>query len=316
MKRIGKATAVLLALALAATGMTTTSYAATRKKITTVSLKIKSDIHVGDEVGTNGVEVETSSSKYNVDDYKFDNDSFEWEETDVPKLVVTLRADEGYYFAMTTASSVKLNGAKYVTAAKQDSSETLLVTMTLPPLREQAGNITSAQWNDLGQATWTAAPGSDTYEVRVYKNGSPFGAVETVTGTTCDLSNRLVRAASYTYRVRGINRYVSDNKGEWTESNSISIDEGTAARFREVGGAAWIQDATGWWYRNGDGTFTTNNWQSINGKWYFFNEQGYMMTGWILWNDQWYFCNPDGDMAVNTVTPDGYTVNENGGLQQ
>ena len=41
-----------------------------------------------------------------------------------------------------------------------------------------------------------------------------------------------------------------------------------------------------------------------------------MMTGWILWNNQWYYCNTDGDMAVSTVTPDGFTVDENGVLQQ
>lgn len=318
MKRIRRVTAVLLAMALASAGMVTTSYAASRKKITTVSLKISSDIHVGDEIGSNGVEVETNSSKYNVDDWQFENDGFEWEETDVPKLKVTLKADENYYFAMTSASSVKLNGAgsKYVSASKQDASETLVITMTLSPMKDQAGNIETASWNNLGQATWSPAPGSDSYEVRVYKNGSPFGSVQTITGTTADLSNLLVRAADYTFRVRGINRYNTENKGEWKEANSISIDEATAARFREVGGASWIQDENGWWYRNGDGSYTSNNWQSINGKWYFFNEQGYMMTGWIQWNNQWYFCNPDGDMAVSTVTPDGFTVDENGILQQ
>lgn len=318
MKRIRKVTALLLALTLAAAGMTTTAYGATRKKITTVSLKISSNIHVGDEIGSDGVEVETSSSKYNVDDYQFENDGFEWEETDVPKLKVTLKANEDYYFAMTSASSVKLSGAgsKYVSASKQDSSETLVVTMTLSPLKDQAGNITTAEWNNLGQAAWSSAQGSDSYEIRIYKNGSPFGAVRTVTGTSGDFSGLLVRAASYTFRVRGINRYNSENKGEWMESNSIYIDEAAASRFREVGGAQWIQDAVGWWYRNGDGSYTANNWQNINGAWYFFNEQGYMMTGWIPWNNQWYYCNPNGDMAVSTVTPDGYTVDENGVLLQ
>lgn len=314
MKKIRKVTAVLLVLSLMAAGFTTTAYAASKKKIKTVSLKIKADIQVGDEVGTNNVEVESSSSSYTVDGYQFENDGFEWEETDIPKLKVTLKADENYYFAMTSASSVKLSGsgAKYVSAAKQDSSETLIVTMTLSPLKEQAGNIASAQWTSASQASWSPSAGAGSYEVRLYKNGSPLGAAQTTTGTSFDFSGMMIRVGTYSFRVRGVNRVNSENKGEWTESGTTSVDEAMAALFRETGGAKWIQDETGWWYQNGDGSYTTNNWQQIGGKWYFFNEQGYMVTGWTCWNDLWYYCNPDGDMAVSTVTPDGFTVDENG----
>ena len=39
---------------------------------------------------------------------------------------------------------------------------------------------------------------------------------------------------------------------------------------------------------------------------------GYMKTGWIHWNEKDYFCDETGAMLVNTVTPDGASVGEDG----
>lgn len=37
-----------------------------------------------------------------------------------------------------------------------------------------------------------------------------------------------------------------------------------------------------------------------------------MKTGWIHWNEKDYFCDETGAMLVNTVTPDGASVGEDG----
>ena len=37
-----------------------------------------------------------------------------------------------------------------------------------------------------------------------------------------------------------------------------------------------------------------------------------MVTGWIQWEGNWYYLGPEGDMQTNTLTPDGYIVDENG----
>jgi hypothetical protein len=92
----------------------------------------------------------------------------------------------------------------------------------------------------------------------------------------------------------------------------------------------WKQTGQGWWYDNGNGNHTINNWQQLDNKWYYFNQDGYMRTGWISSNDKWYYCNPSGEMAhdvwidgkyyvgsdgtmyVNTTTPDGKKVDQNG----
>ena len=62
---------------------------------------------------------------------------------------------------------------------------------------------------------------------------------------------------------------------------------------------SWVQDGTGWWYRNPDGTYPVNSWKQLSyaGRtdWYRFNEQGYVMTGWFRENGQWYYLNPVSD---------------------
>ena len=108
----------------------------------------------------------------------------------------------------------------------------------------------------------------------------------------------------------------------------------------------WIHNMKGWWYRYSDGTYPKAGWACLpyNGayEWYLFDEHGYMVTGWAEWNHNiyylhalfdnhmgymytgwhqiqgsWYYFNAKpgrecGILLVNTVTPDGYQVDQNG----
>ena len=109
----------------------------------------------------------------------------------------------------------------------------------------------------------------------------------------------------------------------------------------------WIQDSTGWWYQNKDGSYPAACWQLLtyNGtsEWYHFDEKGYMQTGWFTdtdgnryylhavsdgtrgrmytgWNlidGVWYYFNPTSDgtkgsLFMNRQTPDGYRVDASG----
>ena len=105
----------------------------------------------------------------------------------------------------------------------------------------------------------------------------------------------------------------------------------------------WIRDEKGWRLKNPDQTWATSSWKEVNGLWYHFNEEGYMQTGWytdidgnkyyllpadgstqgsmvIGWQmieSKWYYFNIESDgtkgrLLYNTVTPDGYHVNEKG----
>lgn len=56
--------------------------------------------------------------------------------------------------------------------------------------------------------------------------------------------------------------------------------------------AEWKQDQVGRWYQNDDGSYPSDCWSWIDSKCYYFNEQGYCL--------------------LDTITPDGYTVDASG----
>ena len=60
----------------------------------------------------------------------------------------------------------------------------------------------------------------------------------------------------------------------------------------------WIQDSTGWWFRNADGTYPVNQWAYINGAWYHFNAAGYRENGWITLNGVRFYLEADGRMVT------------------
>lgn len=62
--------------------------------------------------------------------------------------------------------------------------------------------------------------------------------------------------------------------------------------------AGWEQTGATWKYQNADKTYLTNTWQWIDG-----NGDGIA---------ECYYFNADGLMLANIITPDNFTVNENG----
>lgn len=63
-------------------------------------------------------------------------------------------------------------------------------------------------------------------------------------------------------------------------------------------GGTWANDGGRWWYDNGDGTYAVNGWQWIDG-----NGDGI---------EECYYFDSEGWLITNSVTPDGYTIDENG----
>lgn len=317
MKRIKLMAAVLsAAMVFQLTGFT--AFGVTSEKITSVSLVIEADIELEGDIGDQEVDITTKSQKYSVEEYEFENDGFSWSEEDVPRLKVVLAAEDGYRFSVTE-DKITLKGATLVDYRSEDFSKTLNIYMTLPPLEERVAAIESVDWDSLTGVSWSKSMGAGSYEVRLFRDGKGVGATRTVTENSCDFSDAMTKSGTYYCRVRPVNWLISENKGEWVESPSKYIDDSMAAQIREnpVSRGEWKINETGWWYSNSDGTYPANQWLEINGKWYFFNEQGYMVTGWVDWNGYRYYCDAvNGDMLVNTVTPDGHTVDGNGALIQ
>ena len=62
----------------------------------------------------------------------------------------------------------------------------------------------------------------------------------------------------------------------------------------------WIQSGNQWWYRHGDGTCTTNDFETISGQTYYFDTSGYMVTGWKQIKSNWYYFNASGAMVKSS----------------
>lgn len=60
----------------------------------------------------------------------------------------------------------------------------------------------------------------------------------------------------------------------------------------------WKQDAKGWWWDRGNGTWPVNGWEWCDG-----NNDG---------TAECFYFGPEGYCLINTTTPDGYTVDANG----
>ena len=73
----------------------------------------------------------------------------------------------------------------------------------------------------------------------------------------------------------------------------------------------WVKDKGTWYYLNNSGAMQTG-WVKENEIWYYLNQSGSMETGWFTVSDKWYYANESGALAINTTTPDGYTVNADG----
>lgn len=91
----------------------------------------------------------------------------------------------------------------------------------------------------------------------------------------------------YVVVVDGLNPY------DWTDNffaYTFRLTGATIPPAQQTEG--WVQDSTGWWWRNADGSYPMNAWKEIDGKQYYFGSDGYMLS--------------------NTTTPDGYFVGADG----
>lgn len=83
------------------------------------------------------------------------------------------------------------------------------------------------------------------------------------------------------------------HEGEWLYYSWLTLDDDVY--YIDTNGimkTGWVKDAGYWYYMDGSGAMVKNKWVKSSGKWYYLGFSGVMLT--------------------NAVTPDGYTVDENG----
>ncbi len=331
---------VVLGASLLAALCTGTAFAKEdREKISSVTLTVDSDIEEGEDSGN--VNVTADSSHYDVTDVSIVNDEGEWVSGDVPKVEVTLEADDDYYFTSMSKSKVKLKGdeATYVTSHREDSNSTLVITLKLDEI-EGSMEIDNVYWeNDNSPiANWDKTGGAKEYQVRLYRGSSSVTSTVTTSNEYYNFAGNITREGEYYFKVRAVSS--SSKKGEWYESDAMYVDDDmlndikngvynksnnsntttNAPGTSRVG--SWIRDNVGWWYQYPDGSYPTGGWLQINNVWYCFDNIGYMRTGWIVASDgKYYYCDPkegstQGAMLTNQRTPDGFWVGADGAWVQ
>lgn len=295
------------------------AYGAKQKPIKSIDLEIRAEIQADTDFGDETIEIETDSSKYSVDGYDILNDDFEWREDSVPRIQITLTANDDYYFQSLSKDKVSLKGgAEFISAKRENSSSTLLVEVELQGLNTILSDLQEVTLSDEGMASWKTIPGAGSYEARIYRDGKAIGAVLTSETGSVNCRERMQKGnASYTVKVRPVSRFDDGGKGNWVESPSVYITEERASSFRNNPQAAvgeWVfsQEAGKWWYSKDDGTYPVNSWFEVGDKWYFFDQEGYMSVGWILWEGKEYYCAEDGHMLSDCLTPDSYWVGADG----
>ena len=105
--------------------------------------------------------------------------------------------------------------------------------------------------------------------------------------------------------------YYFDNTG-WMQTGWVKTG-GSWYYLTETGSLAtgWVKDNGTWYYLKENGKMATG-WVKDNDTWYYLDSAGAMKTGWFTVSGKWYYAYSSGALAVNTTTPDGYTVNGNG----
>ena len=174
-------------------------FAASRKKISSVNIKVEAHITPETRIGSEEVDVDVkNSSKYYYDTYEVNNEGFEWQPTDVPELTIYLQAEDGYYFTVSKLSDVRLDGGTLVKASKQNSSETLKLVVKLPSLAEYVGDFgeeDSVTLTDNGFAIWNPISGAGSYDVMIYRDGKAVGVTARNTAeTNFNLKNEVTKS--------------------------------------------------------------------------------------------------------------------------
>lgn len=181
------------------------------------------------------------------------------------------------------------------------------------------------------------------YFIQFYKNGKRIFFTRGTNSGSMNFSERMKNEGTY-----WVELWVTDiNNLELASNKTISpivivsadgsiavtaSDSNITQLNAETG--VWIQDNKGWWYSFADNTYPVSRWLRLGEKWYYFGADGYMVTGWQLIDGKWYYLAPiNGDMLegwqqvdgkyyylmpgsgeclMNTITPDGFTVDESG----
>ena len=310
------------------------------KYVTSISLKVHTDLETGDSIDDGesistengsgeGTNVYSSYSRFGVVEAEWVSDK-EIRIGDQPKMYVWLEitdsdSDTEYKFRSSYSSgSVSVSGGEYVSSTRQGGD--LRVTIRVDSVRGTYDEPEYAEWDgSKGRAVWE--PGEDSsnyYDVYLYRRSTIVKKLEDYNGESYDFYPYMTQEGDYSFKVRAVPHSDSEKqygkKSDWTESGELYIgadevsdgsgQEGTPGNTTNgtggVTNAGWIQDGSSWYFKYPDGTYFKDGWLKWNNVWYLFDANGLMLTGWRQKNGYWYYMNDSGAMITGWVKSGDY----------
>lgn len=284
---------------------------------------------------------EPSSRYYSLKDAKWVDDISDLEVGDTPRIRVWLESEDITQYIFRggySSSNVSITNGTFVSAQRQDSGHTLMVTLRVNAVRGTYSSPISVGWrSSLGTAVWTADDNdSGYYNVFLYRGSTVIKSLYQYKGRSYNFYPYMTREGEYFYRVRtvpGPDDSAGSSSG-WTDSSDLYIDEdqvsdgsgqtdadthgGSAAGVPTTGAVTnidgvelgenygWINVSDSWYFRYPDKTLATG-WIRLNDVYYRLDDDGRMHTGWYL-NPygQWYYLDPgSGAMLMGWINLDG-----------
>ncbi len=324
-------------MALALSGIAVMPAFAADKTISSVTIRVDSELEPGDTLpeisilnGTNSTDVDeggicilNSNEKYSITGAEWvTSTSREMEVGDKPTMKVRLEpnrvGDDDYFFKGTYRSSnVNIKSGDFISASKDDGE--LVIKLRVDPIEGDFPAPEDAYWKDnaKGTARWEEPEEGSTgrYEVVLRRGSSKVTTIET-SGHSYNFYPYMTKAGTYSFRVRTIAKTSSEekygNNSDWVESDEIyiakeDVSDGTGQQDSTVSSPGVVQNVgwrkydNCWYYYYPDGSYQRDSWKKINNKWYLFQSDGKMLTGWQNRDGQTYYLTENGDMLTGWI---------------
>lgn len=275
--------------------------ASSKEKIEKVKLKVdcKEKPEAGKAIGT--VTVSVSDTKVGIEEPAryYDTEEDVWVFGEIPIVRVELSVKDFNKYRFTSSTQVTVTGFHSELKSKKvtDGGKGLLVDIKLSKVSGPLEAVEDCYW-DGRTAKWSGIDYAYKYEVRLYRGNS---LITTITTKSCcyNFQSNMTKSGDYTFKVRGISD-TDGKKGEWSDkSDEYYVSPEDVDKLDIPGSpdgqAGWIQDSTGWVYRQKNGGCTRNSWLYVDENWFYLAEDCYMKTDWIFVDNNWFYLNPISD---------------------
>ena len=298
---------------------------AANKTISTVSIKVNTDLNIGDNsdaldvnYGSNSggdINVYTTSDRFNIVDAEITSGRNYINIGDEIKMKLTLEASGEYSFKGTYSSSnINVNGGKYLSSSKKNGD--LIVNIKLNPIKGTYEAPEDVEWKDncIGNAKWDEPSAtSGYYELILLRGSTQVTRVENYKGNSYSFQNDMTQKGTYKFKIRTVAKGDNDygRNSEWITSDEFYLDESNVSKNNSNStnqpgyNVGWNKSGDTWYFRFPDGSLKTSGWEYISDKWYLFDDAGRMLTGWQKVDGEYYYMNEYGHMTMGWQQSNG-----------